>query len=200
MLKVNRFDYSSIKDKHFDTSTGFLKIPGYATKTGIFTYRKADGSVFKEYRPDEEVFKKESMDSLAAKPVTNSHPKSFVTLDSARDVMVGFTGDNIIKEADRIRTTVTINDKKAVAAVEKGKQELSCGYTCDLDYTPGEFNGKKYDAIQRNIRYNHLAIVQKGRAGSSARLRLDTDDAVQVQDALNGISYNDLREQLNLLT
>ena len=39
-------------------------------------------------------------------------------------------------------------------------RELSCGYYCDLDETPGEYEGQRYDARQRNIRGNHLALVE----------------------------------------
>jgi hypothetical protein len=58
-----------------------------------------------------------------------------------------------------------------------GKRELSLGYKVDLEETPGVWNGQEYDAIQRNIRVNHLAIVPRGRAGN-ARLNLDRHDAV----------------------
>ena len=47
MLKnnVSRIDYARIDNKFIDKSTGFVKIPGYPTRTGVFTYKKADGSV-----------------------------------------------------------------------------------------------------------------------------------------------------------
>lgn len=54
-----------------------------------------------------------------------------------------------------------------------GLRELSLGYSLDLDETPGVWNGQPYDAIQRNIRINHLALVEKARAGEQARLNID---------------------------
>ena len=55
---------------------------------------------------------------------------------------------------------------EAIDAIEsKAQQELSCGYIYDADMTPGTFNGIHYDGIMRNIRGNHVAIVEKGRAG-----------------------------------
>ncbi|SCU95521.1 conserved hypothetical protein [Cupriavidus necator] len=68
---------------------------------------------------------------------------------------------------------VVVHDTSPIAA---GKKDLSCGYTLTLDETPGECNGRRYDAVQRNIRYNHLALVRAGRAGN-ARLNLDAADA-----------------------
>jgi hypothetical protein len=52
-------------------------------------------------------------------------------------------------------------------------REVSCGYTCDCDPTPGKYEGERYDCVQRNIRYNHVAIVARGRAGPEIRLHLD---------------------------
>ena len=40
-----------------------------------------------------------------------------------------------------------------------GLKELSLGYNLDLDETPGEWEGQPYDAVQRNIVINHLALV-----------------------------------------
>ena len=77
-----------------------------------------------------------------------------------------------------IKVRGIVQRKDAVDAVDAGRQELSCGYTCDLDETPGQWADSlgtvhEYDAIQRNIAYNHLALVDKGRAGNQARLRVD---------------------------
>jgi hypothetical protein len=69
-----------------------------------------------------------------------------------------------------------------------GKRELSLGYKVDLDETPGVWEGQPYDAIQRNIRVNHLAVVPQGRAGN-ARLNLDRYDAV---------SFNPKEPQMSL--
>ena len=57
-----------------------------------------------------------------------------------------------------------------------GLKELSLGYNLDLEETPGVWNGQQYDAIQRNIRINHLALVQEARAGERARLNIDSRD------------------------
>ena len=46
-----------------------------------------------------------------------------------------------------------------------------------MDETPGDWNGQKYDAIQRTIRVNHLSVVKRGRAGV-ARLNMDSNEEV----------------------
>ena len=57
--------------------------------------------------------------------------------------------------------------------LKRGLRELSLGYDCDLEENPGTWNGMPYDCIQRNIRINHLAIVDEARAGHQTRLNLD---------------------------
>jgi hypothetical protein len=77
---------------------------------------------------------------------------------------------------------LTINDAGSIADVEAGKQALSMGYKCDLEAAPqgSTWCGIAYDGIQRKIRYNHCAIVDRARAGDAARIRMDSADAVQI--------------------
>jgi hypothetical protein len=72
---------------------------------------------------------------------------------------------------------LVIQDADLLLAIEKGdRREVSCGYSCDLLDTPGVTpEGVKYDKIQTNIVYNHVAIVEQGRAGSRVALRLDAN-------------------------
>lgn len=64
-----------------------------------------------------------------------------------------------------------VSDGPTIKLIEDGKRELSAGYTCDLDWTPGKTpSGEAYDAVQKNIRINHVAIVQRGRAGQQVRI------------------------------
>jgi hypothetical protein len=113
---------------------------------------------------------------LGAAPITVGHPGK-VTPDVWKTHAVGHVGDTVEKKDDRfVAATLNVQDAKAVKAVESGQLlELSCGYDCDMDPTPGEFEGEKYDAIQRNISYNHVALlpVNGGRAGNDVRIRFD---------------------------
>lgn len=56
-------------------------------------------------------------------------------------------------------------------------RELSLSYFYDPDMTPGEWNGTPYDGVMRNIRGNHLALVDKGRAGRDVAVR-DRDSSM----------------------
>jgi uncharacterized protein len=186
MTTQKRLDFVSI-EKPVKLDNGFLKVPVRATRTGVFRYLKADGSVFREYRPPEEVFKEDSVESLAGVPLTNRHPHVLVDAQNAKKFMVGFTSDKVDKNEPFVETSVTITDAKTIDEVEnKGLREVSCGYTCELEMNAGVTpSGEHFDAIQRNIVYNHLAVVDRGRAGKEVRLRMDSNSAILDEDDKN---------------
>lgn len=167
---------ASKQDKFELTSQGFLKCDALVTRSGVFDYTDIGGG--KELRPDDEVFDKTSMDSLSLIPITWMHPSNMVDLDTVKEVDIGTTGENIKRDGDHIGCKVIIKNKDAIEEILKrhkeGKSiELSCGYDCETVKQDGEHNGEKYDVIQTKIKYNHLSIVDKGRAGSDAKLKLD---------------------------
>lgn len=155
---------------------GYLVADARIARTGIQTYLgsevgKPDVAVVRVYRPGEEVFSEGTLKSAAHRPVTNDHPPELVNATNWKKYAVGQSGDEITGEGIFIRVPLMVSDASAIADVEGGKRELSAGYTCDLDWTAGTTaDGQAYDAIQRNIRMNHVAIVQRGRAGSEVRI------------------------------
>lgn len=145
-------------------------------RTGIQTYLgsevgKADRALVRVYRPGSEVFSEDTLKSVAHRPVTNDHPADLVDSSNWKQHAVGQTGDEVTGEGVFIRVPLMVSDEAAIRDIEGGKREVSAGYTCDLDWTAGQTpNGEAYDAVQRNIRINHVAIVARGRAGSEVRI------------------------------
>lgn len=192
MKTVQRFDIAELK-KASRTAQGFLKAPVRATRTGIFIYKDAKGQEVRELRLPEEVFTKPSMESLVMIPITNNHPYEFVDSFNAKTHMVGYTGENVYKDEDTfLSTTAIITDERTIKEVEsKEKEQVSLGYKAALEMKNGFWNGKaiaesgtddeKFDAIQRDIRYNHLAVVPAGRAGADVKLRLDSENNLTLQ-------------------
>ena len=182
MKKVQRFDIQKL-DEVETTAAGFLRFTVFAGRTGIQNYKQADGSTFKEFRPAKEVFDEKTLDSLRGAPFTNNHPKEMITPKNSRDLMVGFVGDTIERikrgKIEFQKAKVTVSDAGTIADIKKGKLEVSLGYDLTLDETPGEFDGERYDAIQTDIKINHLALVDIARGGEQVRLRMDADDAIQ---------------------
>lgn len=182
-MPVRRFDSATIS-KAVRLDNGWLRAPAFLTRTGIFEYRQADNSVRRELRPAEEVFAPEALASFEAVPVVVRHPigktpDGLLDAKSARDLQVGAVGAPR-RDGDFVAATILLTDADAVAVVEGGMTEVSCGYRCDTDETPGVWQGKPYDAVQRNIRGNHLAIEDRARGGPELRIRLDSGDAEQV--------------------
>lgn len=165
------------------TPQGFLKVPAVLTRVGVLKYKKPDGSIQRQLRRPEEVFKPESIATLRGLPLTNNHPTGLVTPENVKELTVGFTSDSVeVMEEKFLQSMATVMDAKAIADVEGGKVELSCGYLSDIVEKPGVWNGEEYDVEQTNIVYNHVSIVDIGRAGPEVRLRLDSMDAVLLTD------------------
>mgnify|MGYP000899108907 CR=1 FL=1 len=158
------------------TADGYMAADVRCARTGIQSYRgyevgKPDMKDVRIFRPEEEVFHADALASLAHRPITNDHPSEQVNASNWKRVAVGQTGDGVVRDGGFVRVPMVLMDQTAIDAVKGGKRELSLGYDCELDWTPGvTADGQPYDAIQRNIRGNHLAIVDAGRAGHACRI------------------------------
>jgi hypothetical protein len=151
-------------------------VPAALTREGVFLYRNPDGSTRREYRPAAEVFKADSLASLENAPVTDLHPSAMVDTKNYRELTKGHARD-VKQDGKLVAASVLVQDAELVSKVDKGeRKEISCGYTCKLDMTPGVSpTGEHYDAVQRDIVYNHVALlpIGTGRAGREVALRLD---------------------------
>lgn len=168
-------DRLTIADKR-TTSDGYLVTEARFARTGIYEYAgrdvgKPEMDTVRVYRPEDEVFNVDAMASFAHRPITNDHPDDNVTAATWKDEAVGFTEGKVARDGDFIVIPMMVADAKTIADVESGKVELSAGYTCELEFIDGTTDGgDNYDAIMRNIRGNHIAIVDRGRAGSECRI------------------------------
>ena len=160
------------------TDEGFLRVPGRVARTGIQEYLASelglDGDpnrVVNVYRPAEEVFKSESLSSYDGTDITIEHPKTLVDSQNYKYVSVGVVRGQGIEDNDFVQCDLIIKDKVAVDAVNTGKVELSAGYTAMYEQKDGIAPcGTSYEFIQRDIRINHVALVDKARAGANARI------------------------------
>jgi hypothetical protein len=182
------------------TTEGFLTGRAIVTSIGVFTYKNADGSVSRELRLPEEVFDFDSIASLKLKPITNDHPTEKVTPQNTSELVVGSLGSLVttttqertwdggfvpstaLTDGLHVAIDMTINRADAIEDALNGKRALSMGYECELEKAEegAVWLGMAYDSIQRNIRYNHCAIVGKARAGDAAQIYLDSKDALAV--------------------
>lgn len=177
---ANRFDIGTLASPR-ELPDGRLIVDAKLTRTGVFPYRNPDGSTRLEYRPPSEVFDVDSLSTFQYTSVTNDHPDEMVSTENAQRVTVGTVGGNARKLDTHVAAELVIFDAQAIADIKAGKLEISCGYEAEVEESPGVSpSGERYDCIQSKIRINHVAIVDVGRAGPEARIRMDA--AMQIPD------------------
>ena len=172
MGKLAYYGYK-ISPNQLETDEGFLicrNVP--IARTGDQQYLASelglDGDkVVTVHRPEEEVFSEATIASFEGKPVTDNHPSEL--LDSS-NVTIHSKGhaQNIRRGAgewnDYLVGDLFVQDERLIEEVRNGKREVSCGYSVDyIDNGDGTYT-------QRNIRGNHIAIVEEGRAGHKAAI------------------------------
>lgn len=158
------------------TADGYLVADARVARTGVQLYRGAEVGrpemdVVRIWRPEAEVFDAGVLQTFAYRPVTIGHPAGGVTADNWREVAVGQTGGEVVRDGAFVRVPLVLMDKAAIAAVEAGQRELSMGYAAEIEFADGSTpEGEPYDAIQRGLRMNHVAVVAKARGGSELRI------------------------------
>ena len=177
MGQVSRYDYGQVTNKEI-TPEGYLKVMCKAARTGTQLYTRGDGTQVREYRPEDEVSKPESLASFGMKAVTMGHPRVQLDSENTKLYQIGHAGSQVRFSDGFVEVAVVITDADAIEKINRGDaQEVSAGYRVDYDPTPGiSPDGQSYDGVQRNIRVNHIAVVPKGRGGSEVRLLLDSCD------------------------
>jgi hypothetical protein len=158
------------------THDGYLVADVRIARTGIQFYGGAemgrpDLTVVRVWRPEDEVFAADALASMAHRPVTLDHPPEAVTAANWKSHSVGQVGGEVARDGDYVRVPLVLMDRAAIDAVTAGKRQLSVGYSAEIDWTAGATpDGQPYDAVQRSIRGNHLAVVDAARAGPACRI------------------------------
>lgn len=161
------------------TDQGYLRVPGRVARTGVQDYLASElgltdrdpKDIVRVYRPAEEVFAPDSLSTYENADVTDDHPSQMVDSRSYKDVAVGYvTGPGRVDDT-YVVADLLIKDQAAIDAIQSGKVELSAGYENEYHREPGVTeDGQEYEFVQRNIRINHVALVDRARAGNQAKL------------------------------
>lgn len=165
------------------TGDGYLTAFARVARTGIQEYKgselgRPDLGTVKVYRPESEVFAPDAMKSFAHRPITLTHPKVPVNSKNWKTHAKGQTGDEVVRDGQFVRVPMVMMDQSLIDAYERGGvRELSMGYSTDLKWEAGTTpDGMTYDAVQTNIRGNHLAVVPVARGGDQLRIGDDKDN------------------------
>ena len=174
LTELLAFD-SKTKGYHL-TEDGFLVAEPRVARTGIQLYKGVEVGaphmdVVRVYRPETEVFHKKAMASLAHKPITLEHPDTRVDSSNWKELGVGKSDGDVARDGDYIRVPLMLMDSHAIMAAQSGKSQLSVGYGAKLKWGDGITpDGEPYDAMQTEIRANHIALVSTARGGNKLRI------------------------------
>lgn len=185
-----------------ETQQGYLVATARVARTGVQLYLASElgdvasaagfapGDTVSVYRHADEVFNKDSLNTITRLPVTVNHPREDVTSSNWSQLAVGEVGDAYTTEPEWIIVNPMIKDAAAVKSALTTHKEISMGYTAEIVKARDGLNA---DFEMKDIRYNHLALVEKGRAGENARIG-DAWGVSPVEDHQPGKSPKTVKE------
>ncbi len=182
MKQILVCDVGSTREK---TREGFLKVRIRATRTGVMRYKVNDiegvedlhgtGYVYIARKP-EDVFNTDSLSSLRDCSITDDHPvERQVNADNYKSETVGHVNGSAEHDDNNVYVPSIIKDAATIQAIEKGKEQVSVGADAQVVPESGVMNGQKYDYAFKNIVYNHISVVERGRAGNAKILDEDSE-------------------------
>ncbi|WP_237386217.1 DUF2213 domain-containing protein [Xenorhabdus sp. Sc-CR9] len=142
------------------------------SKVGVFDYLGAEigapnpDQLYRVLRPQAELESEATLNSFRLMPFVDEH--EMLGRDGTpaeKKGIEGVIGENVYFDYPYLKGNIKILSNAALNQIQNGKIELSPGYRCRYEFTSGLFEGEHYDAIQRDIRANHLALVDEGRTG-----------------------------------
>lgn len=185
----------SKSNRYFDDN-GYLVIKNNKiAKAGVFEYlgreisdKLPSGEIYKVFRPWEELEK--TAKDFEGMPVKFGH--EWVE-PSKRDLKIGSISGEVKAEEPYLTADIKIYDKGAIEAITgEGIVDLSPGYSAKYTAEAGEYNGEKYDFTQRDIKYNHLAVVDNGRSGKDVKISDNKPDV----SGINNTGDNNMNRSL----
>lgn len=167
--------------RQYDANGWFEITDTPLSRAGVFPYTarsiQAPGweqepdRIYQVYRPEEELSRPETVASAKLLPWTDEHemlgdPDAAEGLTPPEQKGVhGTIGERVYFKDGVLYGNIKLWSKNLAAMVAAGKKELSCGFRCVYEMGHGDYRGQPYDAIQRQMLFNHLASVFEGRMG-----------------------------------
>lgn len=178
---------TKLSDNMIQTPEGYLVCKNAVlARTGFQEYKGVDlaeteaedlveggldpDGIYKVYRPEDEVFRKETLDSFNGKIFTLTHPDELLNIDTVAEHDRGHVlnirrGDEALEDGNLgMLGDIMVTDKEAVTEILNGLRELSCGYNYHIALRGGNL-------IQVDIVGNHVALVKSARAGKVASIK-----------------------------
>ncbi len=180
------------------------------SKVGVFPYSGQQighpglepDKIYNVYRSEDELNNDDTLNSFRLIPFTDEHTmlgdsEEGLTPPERKGVH-GVIGENVRFEKPYLKANIKIFSEQLADLIDSGKKELSIGYRCVYEPSTGSYNGQRYDFIQKDIRGNHLALVDEGRSGHDVAV-LDsftfTFDSKDIQMKEKGEMYEEKKEK-----
>ena len=168
------------------------------SKAGVFEYLGSSinapepDRIYRVYRPESELSRPETIESFRLLPWVIEHEMLGTGETPAEKKGIeGVIGEDVFYDDGYLRGNIKVFSDRLAELIETGTKELSLGYKCVYDFTPGSFDGESYDVVQRKIRGNHLATVEEGRMGPEVAVldhsvvTFDSEDFVMSEKTLS---------------
>ena len=180
------------------------------SRVGVFFYSGRcisedldPNQLYPVFRPPEELNNQECIDSFKLLPWTDDHPQQLLGdgVPAEAHGIEGVIGEKVFFDPvdGMLKANIKVFSQRHADLINSGKRELSAGYHCKYEHSPGEWNGTPYQFIQRHIRGNHLASVDSGRMGPEVavmdgfRFTIDSSELKQMKKT------NQIRKMMNRL-
>ena len=177
---------STTKDAVVDRN-GRLTVTANLTRAGIFEYLASeikpqwptcdavqaypDNAILRAYRSLDEISKDDYLESAKYSPITDNHPPDMMHPETTDGFTVGVSTENVSMVDGHPQAKLVLWSARAIDAYKKGKKEISIGAYNDFVWGPSKTaDGEPYDFQIVNSVVNHIALVDKGRAGPTARI------------------------------
>lgn len=204
--------------REYDSNGWFERKDNPLSKVGVFQYlgRSIDPNaepdrMYGVLRPAEELGSLDTIESFKLLPWIDNHvmlgSEEEGLMPAERKGIQGVIGEQVYFNPDdgTLYGNIKLMSQAMLTLIESGKKELSCGYRCTYERSDGVTpDGQPYQYIQRNIRGNHLALVDSGRMGPGVAVldHLDNRKEPAVADTekkdgeSGGLSLEDAKKHL----
>lgn len=179
---------------------GFLHVTGCAiTKEQVAPYFGREipnwqrlglnpDSIYKLYRPAAEI--KKAVESCNGIPIQLEHHEDLADAP-AKETRIGSTGTDGEFKAPYLVNSLHFTDAKAIKRIQDGSmRELSLCYRYEPVAKRGTFDGEDYDLVMTNLSCNHVALVEKGRAGHDVFVKDSEPDGLKTEGRSKDTAQN----------
>ena len=179
---------------------GFLHVTGCAiTKEQVAPYFGREipnwqrlglnpDSIYKLYRPAAEI--KKAVESCNGIPIQLEHHEDLADAP-AKETRIGSTGTDGEFIAPYLVNSLHFTDADAIKRIQDGSmRELSLCYRYEPVAKRGTFDGEDYDLVMTNLSCNHVALVEKGRAGHDVFVKDSKPEDLKTEGGSKDTAHN----------